>query len=397
MVPAGLWATYSDCGVVAGKVFRARQLDLIDRWALARDDTGRGAAPPAPLIFVFITPKWRLRIMSEETTPKPNASQNSGGSSRRLILFAVLALLVVGLLYDRFVARPKVDQAYKTLTELHEITNRYGNPETMFVIQDWDEDGLLTGDEIAGRMRSDLEAIDTDGDGSISASELNAKTSLAPERIREALGREPNREFEEGIEQVEEYHFASGLPFRSHKLFAAYRKRGGQLVFYRHAKYGFEKSSDILRDESVIIPGVDEEEAQLEASDYGGGGAPAAGGSDAERPGGRGEAGGRPRFDPEQMFSNSDEDGDGTLAGDEIPERFRENLGEIDTDGDGAVTKEEFMARIEAMRAARGGGQGGRPSQPEAEESTGEEDLGGDEQGPDEPAGEASPEGEESP
>jgi polyisoprenoid-binding protein YceI len=74
--------------------------------------------------------------------------------------------------------------------------------------------------------------------------------------------------------------------------------------------------------------------------------------------GGRGGRGGR--FDPDAMFARFDADGDGKLAGEEIPDRMRENLAEIDTDKDGAISKEEFQARMQQFRGGRGG-QGGGP------------------------------------
>jgi hypothetical protein len=73
--------------------------------------------------------------------------------------------------------------------------------------------------------------------------------------------------------------------------------------------------------------------------------------------GGRGGPGGS--FDPAAMFERRDADGDGKLSGDEISERMRGNLEEIDTDKDGAVALEEFQTFMSQMRA-RGGMGGGR-------------------------------------
>ena len=77
------------------------------------------------------------------------------------------------------------------------------------------------------------------------------------------------------------------------------------------------------------------------------------------RGGGRGDGRG---FDPVARFAEWDTDGDGKLAGEEIPERMRENLAEIDQDGDEAITLEEFQARMRQFRGggrSRPGGQGG--------------------------------------
>jgi hypothetical protein len=47
----------------------------------------------------------------------------------------------------------------------------------MFAERDADGDGKLTGEEISDRMRENLEAIDTDSDGSVSKEELLARMS----------------------------------------------------------------------------------------------------------------------------------------------------------------------------------------------------------------------------
>lgn len=85
------------------------------------------------------------------------------------------------------------------------------------------------------------------------------------------------------------------------------------------------------------------------------GGAPGAGGGQ-----GGGGGGGR-TFDPEAMWARNDANSDGKLSGDEIRGRTLENLAQIDTDGDGAVSKDEFLANMAKMRAAFGAGGGGGP------------------------------------
>ena len=59
-------------------------------------------------------------------------------------------------------------------------------------------------------------------------------------------------------------------------------------------------------------------------------------------------------FDPQQMFARRDANSDGKLSGDEIPDQMRENLTEIDADGDGSVTLEEFQERVRQRRQQRG-------------------------------------------
>ena len=89
-------------------------------------------------------------------------------------------------------------------------------------------------------------------------------------------------------------------------------------------------------------------ESPAETSDDGGG----------EQPGG-GQRGGGGQFDPEAFFATRDEDNNGKLEGDEISERMQEGVDQIDTDKDGAISKEEFLARMQNRGGAggRGGGQ----------------------------------------
>jgi len=69
----------------------------------------------------------------------------------------------------------------------------------------------------------------------------------------------------------------------------------------------------------------------------------------------------RRSFDPEQIFTERDKDMDGLLTGDEISERMQSRADEMDEDGDGAISKEEFLSAMERFRASRqnGGGEGG--------------------------------------
>lgn len=89
------------------------------------------------------------------------------------------------------------------------------------------------------------------------------------------------------------------------------------------------------------------------------GGGPGAGGpGGGGGPAGRGGAG----FDPAAIFARIDMDGDGKLTGDEINERMQPRLAEIDTDGNKAVSKDEFLADFAKRRAqGGGGGPGGGP------------------------------------
>jgi polyisoprenoid-binding protein YceI len=75
--------------------------------------------------------------------------------------------------------------------------------------------------------------------------------------------------------------------------------------------------------------------------------------------------GGRRNFDPEAMFKERDQDGNGSWAGEEIPERMRDRIAEIDTDKNGEISKEEFDARMRQF--GRGGGGGGRDRGPRSQ------------------------------
>lgn len=80
-----------------------------------------------------------------------------------------------------------------------------------------------------------------------------------------------------------------------------------------------------------------------------------------------------------RMFEMRDMDKDGKLSGDEIPERMRQNLERMDTNGDGGIDKaelEQAMARMadQAGRQpggrrteGRDGGEGVQPKRPSAE------------------------------
>jgi hypothetical protein len=72
--------------------------------------------------------------------------------------------------------------------------------------------------------------------------------------------------------------------------------------------------------------------------------------------GGRGPGG----FDREAFFAERDADSNGKLEGEEISERMRERMTNADTDKDGAISKEEFMASPGGPRGQGGpGGDGG--------------------------------------
>ncbi len=79
-----------------------------------------------------------------------------------------------------------------------------------------------------------------------------------------------------------------------------------------------------------------------------------------EQSAGRGRGRGGRGFNPGEMFGQWDKDGDGKLSGDEIPERMRDRVESIDTDGDKAVSKEELEKAFQGRGGRGGGGRGGR-------------------------------------
>ncbi len=64
-----------------------------------------------------------------------------------------------------------------------------------------------------------------------------------------------------------------------------------------------------------------------------------------------------------RMFDSQDTNKDGKLTGDEIPERMRERVTQIDEDGDGAISRTEMQRVMARMSGGKGGdrpGQGGK-------------------------------------
>lgn len=78
------------------------------------------------------------------------------------------------------------------------------------------------------------------------------------------------------------------------------------------------------------------------------------------------------------MFEHADKNADGKITQDEAGERW-ERLGKADTDGDGAVSKEEFAAAMRQFQnAAAGAGAGGPVIRPEPREFFSKMDKNGD-------------------
>jgi polyisoprenoid-binding protein YceI len=128
-------------------------------------------------------------------------------------------------------------------------------------------------------------------------------------------------------------------------------------------QFGMDKLTDRVEPEVKITVVIGEKTAPTQAA----GGGPGGGG-------GGGPGGGRGNFDPAARFKQQDANGDGKLTGDEISERMKQNLAETDTDGNGEVSQEEFMTRMEQFRnrgpGGGAGGPGGGPGGPPAGEGS---------------------------
>jgi polyisoprenoid-binding protein YceI len=73
-------------------------------------------------------------------------------------------------------------------------------------------------------------------------------------------------------------------------------------------------------------------------------------------------------FDPEAFFKGLDRDQDDKLTGDEIPARMNEAIDRFDTDGDGSISKSEFMERARRFgnrRPPQREGTKDRPARPQ--------------------------------
>jgi len=135
------------------------------------------------------------------------SSSSTGNSGRRKnILFIVLAVMLGMLAYDYRVARRSVDRAYQKITAHNLAVNDSPN------------------------------------------------RSLTNTDIRQLIKKQPARTFYDGRDLVEVYSWRSGLPMRTHDLFAVYKESiKGEQVFYRQAKFAYETSEEVA---PVAVPMV---------------------------------------------------------------------------------------------------------------------------------------------
>ena len=267
--------------------------------------------------------------MSDENDSSPAEPQHAptGNSSsvRMFGLLGLLGVLLIGLAYDYLVARPAVDTAYENIDRLYVETNK------------------------------------------------DSTKMLTPVQVQAEIGHAPSKTEKDGSDLVEVYSWRSGLPIRTHNLYCVYRKQGEEYVLYRQAKFQYETTADVVRTDDSAVVNVDpdddsisEDPAEAEAAAaMSGASSPGAGGGPGR---GAGPAGGGRDFDPEEIFSQRDADGDGTLQAGEIEGRMQERLEQIDADGNGEISREEWDAFAETIRS-EGGGERRSRGRPEVESS----------------------------
>ena len=164
---------------------------------------------------------------------------------------------------------------------------------------------------------------------------------MQPE-IHERLGRGPDATTEDLGGLIEEYHYTSVVPGRTYRVLIAYANDGkGGMQYVDHFlneidnKVGLESQIWKNQDAAVEAGDTSGEVSQMSAPRADGGG------GDGQRP------------SLAERFAGWDADSDDKLSGDEIPDFFRRNLTEIDSDGDGALSREELEAWFRAERAQR--------------------------------------------
>lgn len=258
----------------------------------------------------------------------PSAPESTGGKRRLFLLIGLLALALFALWYDYKLARPAVEQAYDQVAATNAEIN--------------------------------------------SASEHRRMTS---KDVQSALKRTPSETFPHGEYTIEAYRWSAGMPIelrglkaeespgiglKTHDYFAVYRQDGAALAFVTHFKFDLDPEYFVeVRSIAAAERGDAAEEGMMDMGGMGDPGAGGPGGGGSSGPGGGGPGGGG-GFDPEAIFAERDADGDGKLTGEEISERMRGRLDDIDTDKDGSVTKEEFLAGMSQFRGRGGPGGGGQ-------------------------------------
>ncbi|MDP6556479.1 MAG: hypothetical protein QGG71_17545 [Pirellulaceae bacterium] len=217
-----------------------------------------------------------------ESMPAPIPESPAGEAPKRsrlrlTILLCLLGLGLLGLAYDRQVARPNVSKAYDQIVQLNDQMN----------------------------------------------TSANAKPTMNTD-IHKEINRAPRRTYTDGPYRIEVFSWTAGLPFRTHDLFAVYVPKGNDLVFMRH--YKFALPDDELNppaaprsgdggDESEGMEGAPTPEGMMEMPIGGGRGGPGRGGEG----GGEGRRQ-RPSGDrPQRPSGDGEDENPGAEEGSPIP------------------------------------------------------------------------------
>ena len=136
--------------------------------------------------------------------------------------------------------------------------------------------------------------------------------------------------------------------------------------------FGMNKKTEQVSKEVSITLAVGQPTTEFGGGNAGGGKGKGGKGKGGKGKGGKGK-GGRGGGDPKAMFEGMDANSDGKLSGDEIPERMQQWVGQMDTNGDSAISLKELETAMSNYRGGgggkggKGGGGGGRKSRPGAD------------------------------
>lgn len=163
--------------------------------------------------------------------------------------------------------------------------------------------------------------------------QLNASAGPALNNVdvRKLLRKQPSRIFRDGNDQVEVFSWIAGFPLHTHDLYVVFRGSEGPATLLRQSKFAYESSA------FIYTPGSEREpDIELDAVD-----APANSALASDRDASL------------DLFDQWDADRNGQLTADELDEDWRERLPEIDADGDGRISRQEFLAATEDDPAAQ--------------------------------------------
>lgn len=193
------------------------------------------------------------------------------------------------------------------------------DPARMVARFDANHDGRTTLDELPPRMRERVQAADTNGDGAITAEEMQAHMQTRrAERFRRhdtnGDGAITADEAGERWERLRRADANSDGRVTAEELQGAFAQMRGHHMGRRHGEAG-------------------------EGHGHRGWGR-------GHGPGGRGEG-----FDPARRLARFDANGDGRVELTELPERMQQRMAGADTNRDGVIAPEEMRSFFEARRA----------------------------------------------